>query len=77
MSWAAGKCNGLRAETSLGFIIMTPKAVALVGKPDSGKTTLMEKLLPELNHRGYRVGTIKHHAHEFEMDKKRQGHLAP
>ncbi|MDZ7642747.1 MAG: molybdopterin-guanine dinucleotide biosynthesis protein B [Desulfurivibrio sp.] len=42
--------------------------VALVGKPDCGKTTLLEKLLPELRERGYRVGTIKHHVHEFAMD---------
>ena len=49
---------------------MAPKTVALVGKPDSGKTTLMEKLIPELNSRGYRIGTIKHHVHEFEMDRK-------
>lgn len=43
--------------------------VSFVGKPDSGKTTLLEKLIPELNRRGYRVGTIKHHVHRFEMDK--------
>ena len=49
---------------------MTAKIVALVGKPDSGKTTLLEKLLPELNRRGYRIGTVKHHVHEFEMDKE-------
>ena len=43
--------------------------VSFVGMPDSGKTTLLEKLIPELNRRGYRVGTIKHHVHRFEMDK--------
>ena len=42
--------------------------VALVGRPDCGKTTLLEKLLPELKRRGLRVGTIKHHVHEFNMD---------
>ncbi len=47
---------------------MTPPVVALVGRPDCGKTTLLEKLLPELKRRGYRVGTIKHHVHEFSMD---------
>ncbi|MFZ5776322.1 MAG: molybdopterin-guanine dinucleotide biosynthesis protein B [Thermodesulfobacteriota bacterium] len=45
-----------------------PPIVSLVGKPDSGKTTLLEKLIPALRHRGYRVGTIKHHVHAFEMD---------
>lgn len=42
--------------------------IAVVGLPDCGKTTLLEKLLPELRRRGYRVGTIKHHVHEFAMD---------
>ena len=46
-----------------------PPIVTLVGRPDSGKTTLLEKLIPELSARGYSVGTIKHHVHEFEMDK--------
>jgi len=46
-----------------------PPVISLVGKPDSGKTTLLEKLIPELCRRGHRVGTIKHHVHEFEMDK--------
>ena len=47
----------------------TPPLVSLIGKPDSGKTTLLEKLIPELGRQGYRVGTIKHHVHRFEMDK--------
>lgn len=45
-----------------------PPVVSLIGKPDCGKTTLLEKLLPELANRGLRVGTIKHHVHGFEMD---------
>lgn len=43
--------------------------VAVVGWSGSGKTTLMEKLLGELTRRGYRVGTLKHDAHGFEMDR--------
>ncbi|MHB1185517.1 MAG: molybdopterin-guanine dinucleotide biosynthesis protein B [Desulfobulbia bacterium] len=46
-----------------------PPVIAFIGKPDSGKTTLLEKLIPELRRRGYRIGTIKHHVHAFEMDK--------
>jgi molybdopterin-guanine dinucleotide biosynthesis protein B len=42
--------------------------VAVVGKSNSGKTTLIEKLIPELNKRGYRVATIKHHNHALEID---------
>ena len=42
--------------------------VSIVGKSDSGKTTLLEKLIPELKRRGYRVATIKHDAHQFEID---------
>jgi len=48
--------------------IMLPPIVALVGRPDSGKTTLLERLIPELSARGYRVGTIKHHVHDFAFD---------
>lgn len=49
---------------------MPPQIIALIGKPDSGKTTLLEKLLPELSRRGYRIGTVKHHVHQFEMDRE-------
>jgi molybdopterin-guanine dinucleotide biosynthesis protein B len=47
-----------------------PPVIAFVGQPDCGKTTLLEKLLPELNRRGLKVGTIKHHVHAFEMDRE-------
>ena len=47
-----------------------PPVIAIVGKPDCGKTTLLEKLIPELRARGYKIGTIKHHVHEFAMDRE-------
>jgi molybdopterin-guanine dinucleotide biosynthesis protein MobB len=42
--------------------------VSVVGKSDSGKTTLMERLIAELSARGYRVGSVKHHVHDFDID---------
>ncbi len=47
-----------------------PPIISVVGKSDSGKTTLIEKLIPELKKRGYRIGTIKHASHQFDMDKE-------
>lgn len=38
-----------------------PKLLFIGGPSNSGKTTLIEKLIPELTARGYRVGTVKHH----------------
>ena len=37
--------------------------LSVVGRSNSGKTTLLEKLIRELTGRGRRVGTIKHHFH--------------
>jgi len=42
--------------------------ISIVGKSDSGKTTLIEKLVPELTRRGYRIATVKHDVHGFEVD---------
>ena len=44
--------------------------VSIVGKSDIGKTTLIEKLLPELTRRNYRIATVKHDVHGFEMDRE-------
>jgi molybdopterin-guanine dinucleotide biosynthesis protein B len=46
---------------------MTP-VISVVGKSNAGKTTLLEKLIAELKARGYRVATVKHDAHSFEID---------
>lgn len=46
-------------------------ALAFVGKQNSGKTTLLEKLIAELTKRGHSVGTLKHHGHRgFDFDVK-------
>ena len=45
-----------------------PPVVAIIGKKNCGKTTLIEKLLPELIDLGYRVGTIKHHHGDISID---------
>ncbi len=47
---------------------MKTAIVSIVGKKRSGKTTLIEKLIPELRRRGRRVGTVKHDTHGFEID---------
>lgn len=46
----------------------TIKAVSFVSKSNTGKTTLLEKVIAELKARGYRVGVIKHDAHRFDID---------
>jgi len=46
---------------------MTP-VISIVGRKNSGKTTLIERLLPLLGSRGLRVGTIKHDVHGFDID---------
>ena len=44
-------------------------AVSIVGRHNSGKTTLIVKLIAELVARGRDVGSVKHHSHKgFEID---------
>ena len=47
---------------------MTIPIVSIVGKSSAGKTTLLEKIIPELIKRRYRVATVKHDVHGFEID---------
>ena len=46
-----------------------PPAVCIVGRKNSGKTTLTVALAAELRRRGRRVATIKHGHHAFETDE--------
>jgi molybdopterin-guanine dinucleotide biosynthesis protein B len=45
------------------------RVIGLAGWSGSGKTTLLMRLLPELIRRGYRVSTMKHAHHEFDVDQ--------
>lgn len=47
---------------------MRPTVLSIVSKKKAGKTTLLEKLIPILKQRGYRVGTVKHDVHGFDID---------
>ncbi|MBN2073980.1 MAG: molybdopterin-guanine dinucleotide biosynthesis protein B [Dehalococcoidales bacterium] len=42
--------------------------VSFIGKSNSGKTTLLEKVIGELTSRKYRIATIKHTAEEATLD---------
>lgn len=43
--------------------------VSLVGKSGVGKTTVLERIIREVKRRGYRLGTIKHDTHGFQLDR--------
>ncbi|MCX8172142.1 MAG: molybdopterin-guanine dinucleotide biosynthesis protein B [Archaeoglobaceae archaeon] len=42
--------------------------LSIVGKSNTGKTTLIEKLTPVLISKGYRVAVVKHADKGFELD---------
>ncbi len=43
--------------------------VSFVGKSNTGKTMLLEKVVSGLRSKGYRVAVIKHSPHGFDMDQ--------
>ena len=46
------------------------KIVSIVGRKNTGKTSLSVKVIEELTDRGYNVASIKHSHHTMEMDKE-------
>lgn len=46
-----------------------PKVFGIAGWKNSGKTGLVVRLVTELTQRGYRISTIKHAHHDFDIDK--------
>ena len=49
---------------------MTQRVFGITGWKNSGKTTLVEKLVAELSRRGWTVSTVKHAHHDFDIDKQ-------
>ena len=45
-----------------------PPVLGLIGRPDCGKTLLLERLIPVLRDQGFTIGTIKHHHGDIRMD---------
>lgn len=46
----------------------TPPVVTIIGRSNSGKTTLIERLTEYFSRKGMKVAIIKHMKHDFEMD---------
>ena len=49
---------------------MTQRVFGITGWKNSGKTTLTERLVAELTRRGWKVSTVKHAHHDFDVDKQ-------
>jgi molybdopterin-guanine dinucleotide biosynthesis protein B len=47
---------------------MTLKVIGVAGFKNAGKTTLVERLVRVLTGRGYRISTVKHAHHSFDID---------
>ncbi len=42
--------------------------ISFIGRHNSGKTTILEKVIRGLKEKGYKVAVIKHHKGDFELD---------
>ena len=60
---SAGRARATRPARAPG----EPVVLGVVGRPNNGKTTLIEKLIPELTARGLRIGAVKRVA-RFDID---------
>jgi molybdopterin-guanine dinucleotide biosynthesis protein B len=48
----------------------TTPIIGIAGWKKSGKTTLVTRLIAELTGRGFKVATVKHAHHDFQIDEK-------
>ena len=49
---------------------MSDAVFGITGWKNSGKTTLTERLVAEFTRRGFRVSTVKHAHHDFDIDRE-------
>ncbi|GGE01573.1 molybdopterin-guanine dinucleotide biosynthesis protein B [Paenibacillus nasutitermitis] len=59
----------MTANDNLSTTTTAPFVLQIVGYKNSGKTTLITALIPRFKELGFRVGTIKHDAHDFSIDR--------
>lgn len=65
----AAACDSAPSEAPIAASERPAPALAFIGYQNSGKTTLVEKVIAALTARGMRVGTVKHHGHAgFDID---------
>lgn len=53
---------------ALSRLVFGPPVISVCGVKNSGKTTLLEGVIPHLRRAGLDVAVIKHDAHDFEPD---------
>ena len=74
-TWAGWKLSSLTPEDQFTFHLFSSfrairhKIFGIAGWKNSGKTGLAVRLVTELSARGYKVSTIKHAHHDFDIDK--------
>ena len=70
----AGGSDGVDRPSSILLLsrernlLMSVPILSFVGRSNSGKTTLIERVIPELVRAGYKVATVKHAGHGFDLD---------
>lgn len=65
--WKRALCN-LNSRRDLQRLKRSTPVLTFVAHSNTGKTTLVEKLIAELTRRGWSIGALKHDAHRFDID---------
>jgi molybdopterin-guanine dinucleotide biosynthesis protein B len=65
----ASRVRSLHSEGNTEYEGLAMRVIGFAGWSGAGKTTLIVKLIPELNRRGLSVSTIKHAHHNFDLDQ--------
>lgn len=60
--------RNLNSPEDLRRLQQPPPALSFIANSGTGKTTLIEKVITELSNNGWRIGILKHDAHDFEID---------
>lgn len=60
--------RNLNTPDDLARLQQDPPVISFIAASGTGKTTLLEKLIAALADRGWRIGVLKHDAHDFDID---------